>query len=71
MSKEIRETVNTITHLDSMKAVKIALELSEANQHSINKVMQVISLMDGNLKELAIKLMELEKKLEAYERPKN
>ena len=71
MSKEIRETVNTITHLDSMKAVKIALELSEANQHSINKVMQVISLMDGNLKELAIKLMELEKKLEAYEPRKN
>ena len=71
MSKEIRETVNSITHLDSMKAVKIALELSEANQHSINKVMQVISLMDGNLKELAIKLMELEKKLEAYEPRKN
>ena len=71
MSKEIRETVNTITHLDSMKAVKIALELSEANQHSINKVMQVISLMDVNLKELAIKLMELEKKLEAYEPRKN
>ena len=71
MSKEIRETVNTITHLDSMKAVKIALELSEANQHSINKVMHVISLMDGNLKELAIKLMELEKKLEAYEPRKN
>ena len=33
--------------------------------------MQVISLMDGNLKELAIKLMELEKKLEAYEPRKN
>ena len=71
MSKEIRNTIDTITHLDSMKAVKIALELSEANQHSINKVMQVISLMDGNLKELAIKLMELEKKLEAYEPRKN
>ena len=72
MSKEtMRETINTIKSVDGMKAVKIALELSEANQHSINKVMQVISLMDGNLKELAIKLMELEKKLEAYERPKN
>ena len=67
----MKQTINTITHLDSMKAVKIALELSEANQHSINKVMQVISLMDGNLKELAIKLMELEKKLEAYEPRKN
>jgi hypothetical protein len=67
MSKEIRETVNTITHLDSMKAVKVALGLSEANQDSINKLMQVISLMDGNLKELAVKVLELEKKLEKYE----
>ena len=78
MSKEIRETVNTITHLDSMKAVKVALGLSEANQDSINKVMQVISLMDGNLKELAVKVLDLDteiaslqKRLEVYERPKN
>ena len=78
MSKEIRETVNTITHLDSMKAVKVALGLSEATQDSINKVMQVISLMDGNLKELAVKVLDLDteiaslqKRLEVYERPKN
>ena len=71
MSKEIRNTIDTITHLDSMKAVKVALGLSEANQDSINKVMQVISLMDSNLKELAVKVMELEKKLEAYERSFN
>ena len=71
MSKEIRETVNSITHLDSMKAVKVALGLSEANQNSTGKVMEVVSLLDKNLKSLAIKVMELEKKLEAYERPKN
>ena len=67
MSKEIRNTIDTITHLDSMKAVKVALGLSEANQDSINKVMQVISLMDSNLKELAVKVLELEKKLKKYE----
>ena len=72
MSKEtMRETINTITHLDSMKAVKVALELSEANQNSTSKVMEVISLMDKNLKTLAIKVMELEKKLEKYERSTN
>ena len=54
-----------------MRAVKVALELSEANQKSVNKVMEVVSLIDNNLKSLAIKVMELEKKLEAYERPKN
>ena len=72
MSKEtMRETINTITHLDSMKAVKVALGLSEANQNSTSKVMEVVSLLDKNLKSLAIKVMELEKKLEAYEQPKN
>ena len=71
MSKEIRNTIDTITHLDSLKAVKVALGLSEANQNSTSKVMEVVSLLDKNLKSLAIKVMELEKKLEAYERPKN
>ena len=50
MSNEIRETVNTITHLDSMKAVKVALQLSEANQKSVSQVMDVVSLIDKNLK---------------------
>ena len=72
MSKEtMRETINTINSVDGMKAVKVALGLSEANQNSTSKVMEVVSLLDKNLKSLAIKVMELEKKLEAYERPKN
>ena len=65
MSKEIRETVNSITHLDSMKAVKVALGLSEANQKSVNQVMEVVSLLDKNLKALATKVLELEKKNES------
>jgi len=67
MSKEIRSTINTITHLDSMKAVKVALGLSEANQESINKVMQVVSLVDNNMKELATKVLKLERALDLYE----
>ena len=72
MSKEtMRQTINTITHLDSMKAVKVAFDLSQTNMDGITKVTEVISLVDKNLKSLAIKVMELEKKLEVYERPKN
>ena len=67
----MRETINTITHLDSMKAVKVAFDLSSTTMDSVTKVTQVIDLIDNNLKSLAIKVMELEKKLEAYERPKN
>ena len=65
MTKEIRNTIDTITHLDSMKAVKVALGLSEANQNSTSKVMEVVSLLDKNLKSLAIKVLELEKKNES------
>ena len=72
MSKEtMRETINTIKTVDGMKAVKVAFDLSQTNMDGITKVTEVISLVDKNLKSLAIKVMELEKKLEAYERPKN
>ena len=72
MSKEtMRETINTIKTVDSMKAVKVAFDLSATTQDSITKITEVISLVDKNLKSLAIKVIELEKKLEAYERPKN
>ena len=72
MSNEtMRQTINTIKHLDSMKAVKVAFDLSSQSMDSITKVTQVIDLIDKNLKSLAIKVMELEKKLEAYEQRKN
>ena len=72
MSKEtMRETINTIKSVDGMKAVKVAFDLSSTTMDSVTKVTQVIDLIDNNLKSLAIKVMELEKKLEAYEQRKN
>ena len=72
MSNEtMKQTINTITHLDSMKAVKVAFDLSSTTMDSVTKVTQVVTMLDDNLKSLAIKVMKLEKKLEAYERPKN
>ena len=71
MSKEIRQTIDTITHLDSMKAVKVAFDLSSTTMDSVTKVTQVVTMIDDNLKLLATKVLELEKKLEVYEQPKN
>ena len=65
MSKEIRAVIDTIKTADSMKAVKVALGLSEANQKSISQVMEVVGLIDKNLKSLAVKVLELEKKNES------
>ena len=65
MSKEtLKQTVNTITHLDSMKAVKVAFDLSESNQDSINKIMQVVHGNVNNINLLAERIAKLEKKLE-------
>ena len=50
MSKEtMRETIKTIKDLNSMKAVKVAFDLSQTNMDSITKVTEVISLIDNNL----------------------
>ena len=72
MSKEtMRETIKTIKDLNSMKAVKVAFDLSQTNMDSITKVTEVVSNLDKNLKLLATKVLELEKKLEVYEQRKN
>ena len=72
MSKEtMKQTINTIQSIDGMKAVKVAFDLSQTNMDSITKVTEVVTLIDNNLKSLAIKVMELEKRLEMYERPKS
>jgi len=68
MSKEtIRQTIDQIKTTDSMKAVKVAFELSESVQDSVSKVMQVVSMLDKNSKLLATKVLELEKKIEGLE----
>ena len=72
MSNEtMRQTINSIKHLDSMKAVKVAFDLSSTTMDSVTKVTQVVTMIDDNLKLLATKVLELEKKLEKYEQRKN
>ena len=69
MSKEtIRQTIDQIKTTDSMKAVKVAFDLSESVQDSVSKVMQVVSTMDKNMKLLATKVLELEQKLNNTEK---
>jgi capsular polysaccharide biosynthesis protein len=72
MTKEkMKQTIDTIKHLDSMKAVKVAFDLSESHQDSINKVMQIVGGNVDNINLLAQRVLELEKKLGMYERSTN
>ena len=68
MSKEtMRETINTIKSVDGMKAVKVAFDLSATTQDNIQKITEVVTLIDNNLKELATKVIKLEKRIEELE----
>ena len=69
MTKEkMKQTIDTIKHLDSMKAVKVAFDLSESNQDSINKIMQVVHGNVNNINLLAERIAKLEKRLELMNR---
>ena len=63
----MRETINTIKSVDGMKAVKVAFDLSATTQDNIQKITEVVSLIDGNLKDLATKVLKLEKRIEELE----
>ena len=74
MSKEnitTSELIQSITNKDSLTAVRIAMNINDLQDKTIEKTINVIQDMDKNMKLLAIKVLELEKKLEAYERSKN
>ena len=63
----MRETINTIKSVDGMKAVKVAFDLSATTQDNIQKITEVVTLIDSNLKELATKVLKLEKRIEELE----
>ena len=65
MSKEtVKELLDSITTVDGMTAVKIAMQLNEDRNPTIDGLINVVELLDKNLKLLATKVLELEKKLE-------
>ena len=68
MTKEkMKQTINTIKHLDSMKAVKVAFDLSESNQDSINKVMQIVGGNVNNINQLAGEIAKIKKILARFQ----
>ena len=56
------ETLQSINHLDSLKAVKVALDMNKAQDKTIDMLVKLVATMDGNMKLLATKVLELEEK---------
>ena len=70
MSNEILG--KTIDHMAELQKVSIkSLDMIVKNADGLNKLAQVMENMQDNLNLMATKVLELEKKLEAYERPKD
>ena len=67
MQKQTNETIQSIQHLDSLKAVKVAIDMNELQDITIQKLIDLIGTMDKNMKQLAVKVLELDKKVEGLE----
>ena len=61
MNKTTNETVQSMQHLDSLKAVKVAMDMNKAQDKTIEKLIDLVASMDKNMKLLATKVLELEK----------
>ena len=67
MNETTNETVQSMQHLDSLKAVKVAMDMNKAQDKTIEKLIDLVASMDKNMKLLATKVLELEKKIEGLE----
>ena len=71
MSNETKKLIDSIQLKDALTAVKVAMELNEVQDKTTGKVVELVGSLDQNMKLLATKVLELEKKLEVYERSQN
>ena len=68
MNKETNKTVQSMQHLDSLRAVKVAMDMNAAQDETIGKLVDLVGTMDKNMKLLATKVLELEQKLNNTEK---
>ena len=57
-----REIINSITNPDSLKAVQVAFNINDSQDKVISQLVNLVQTMDKNMKLLAVKVLELEKK---------
>jgi len=67
MNKTTNETVQSMQHLDSLKAVKVAMDMNKAQDKTIDMIVNLVGSMDKNMKLLAVKVLELEKICARYQ----
>ena len=63
--EKTRDIINSITDKNSLKAVQVAFNINESQDKVISQLVNVVQTMDKNMKLLAVKVLELEKKNES------
>ena len=61
-----KELISTIKTKDSLTAVRVAMDLNELQDKTTGQLIDLVATMDKNMKLLATKVLELEKRY--YER---
>ena len=59
-----KKLINELTNVESIKVVNIALELNKLQDKTTSQLIDLVKTMDANMKLLATKVLELEKKNE-------
>ena len=67
-SDKTKKLLNELKSVESIKVVNIAMELNELQDKTTGQLIDVVKRMDANMKLLATKVLELEKR---YERSSN
>ena len=57
MSKQTNDTIQSMTHLDSLRAVRVALDINKAQDKTIDMLVKLVATMDKNMKLLATKVL--------------
>jgi hypothetical protein len=60
-----KKLISEIKSVDGLKAVRVAMELNELQDKTTGQLIDVVKQMDANMKLLAVKVLELEKKNES------
>ena len=61
---EVKKIINSITDKNSLKAVQVAFGINAMQDVTIDKLIKLVASMDQNMKLLATKVLELEKRNE-------
>ena len=65
ITNNTKKLINEIKSVDGLKAVRVAMELNELQDKTSGQLIELVKTMDVNMKLLATKVLELEKRNES------